>query len=88
MKFLYKNHNFQMETSTFKRTSWYLKNDLADNFDSIFCHLEILVDGFVFGCLSADGTVDENACEQLIRVCPPSKPITFHRAFDVTKVKL
>lgn len=40
-------------------------------------------DGFVFGILNADGTVDVERNQILVDLCKP-KPITFHRAFDVT----
>lgn len=39
-------------------------------------------DGFVFGCLTPDGTVDEKACRRLIH-STKGKPCTFHRAFDL-----
>lgn len=39
-------------------------------------------DGFVFGCLTAEGQVDEMACKRLKAVCG-GKPMTFHRAFDM-----
>ncbi|TRY69171.1 hypothetical protein TCAL_01373 [Tigriopus californicus] len=39
-------------------------------------------DGFVFGCLTSDGHVDESACRVLKAVCE-GKPMTFHRAFDM-----
>ena len=42
---------------------------------------EIGVDGVVFGCLTADGSIDEDACRQLIAECG-SMSMTFHRAFD------
>ena len=41
-------------------------------------------DGFVFGILSSDGTVDKTRNKELIDLCKPS-PITFHRAFDVVR---
>lgn len=39
-------------------------------------------DGFVFGVLDAEGKVDSQACERLIKSAT-GKPCTFHRAFDV-----
>lgn len=39
-------------------------------------------DGIVFGILKPDGTVDEAACEKLIRVAGQAE-IVFHRALDV-----
>eukprot|EP00111_Clytia_hemisphaerica_P007549 TCONS_00021926-protein len=40
-------------------------------------------DGFVFGILNSDGTVDKKRNKELLDLCRPSK-VTFHRAFDVT----
>lgn len=40
-------------------------------------------DGFVFGILNADGTVNKQACSKLVRSAG-EKPCTFHRAFDVS----
>ena len=40
------------------------------------------VDGVVFGALNADGTIDLEACESLIRQAG-NMALTFHRAFDV-----
>jgi len=37
--------------------------------------------GFVFGCLKSDLTVDETQCTRLIK-CANGLPCTFHRAFD------
>lgn len=41
-------------------------------------------DGFVFGILNRDGTVDENRCSELLVLAQPN-PVTFHRAFDMTQ---
>lgn len=40
-------------------------------------------DGFVFGALHADGTIDISICQKLLEAAAPA-PCTFHRAFDVT----
>jgi len=40
-------------------------------------------DGFVVGALDAQGSVNESACESLLRAAE-SKPCTFHRAFDAS----
>ena len=40
-------------------------------------------DGFVFGALDAQGSVNESACESLLRAAE-SKPCTFHLAFDAS----
>lgn len=42
------------------------------------------VDGLVLGCLSPDGTVDESLTRHLIDIASPL-PVTFHRAFDLTR---
>jgi copper homeostasis protein len=41
-------------------------------------------DGLVFGLLQADGTVDEVQTRQLVDLASPL-PVTFHRAFDMTR---
>ncbi|MDP2059161.1 MAG: copper homeostasis protein CutC [Flavobacteriaceae bacterium] len=40
-------------------------------------------DGFVFGALHPDGTIDTSICQKLIEAAG-STPCTFHRAFDMT----
>ncbi len=40
-------------------------------------------DGFVFGALLADGTIDTSTCQKLLEAAG-SIPCTFHRAFDVS----
>ena len=42
------------------------------------------VDGFVFGVLTPDGEVDTTRCSELIELARPL-PVTFHRAFDMTR---
>jgi len=43
-------------------------------------------DGFVFGCLTAEGEVDEDACAALLKECKDRKlQSTFHRAADAAK---
>lgn len=41
------------------------------------------VDGFVFGCLNADGTVDARRTAHLVKLAAGRQTV-FHRAFDVT----
>lgn len=41
-------------------------------------------DGFVFGALDAQGNVNRNACETLLRAAS-GLPCTFHRAFDACR---
>lgn len=45
-----------------------------------FCSLG--ADGFVFGILNADSSVNAYACKDLV-IAAENKPCTFHRAFDV-----
>lgn len=40
------------------------------------------VDGYVFGCLNTDGSIDVQTCLQLINLTR-GKSMTFHRAFDM-----
>ncbi|XP_048744211.2 copper homeostasis protein cutC homolog isoform X2 [Ostrea edulis] len=40
-------------------------------------------DGFVFGCLNEDGTVDKQLCSKFLDLIRPL-PATFHRAIDMT----
>ena len=42
------------------------------------------VDGFVFGILNPDGTLDKKRCKELVDKARPLKA-TCHRAFDMTK---
>ncbi|RZM19254.1 MAG: copper homeostasis protein CutC [Pedobacter sp.] len=41
-------------------------------------------DGIVTGILNADGSVDRWRCAELVKLAKPM-PVTFHRAFDMTK---
>ena len=41
-------------------------------------------DGIVFGILNGDGTIDRARSEKIIEAARPL-PVTFHRAFDMTK---
>lgn len=45
---------------------------------------KISVDGFVFGILNPDGTIDKKRCKELIDKARPLK-VTCHRAFDMTR---
>lgn len=42
------------------------------------------VDGFVFGILNSDGSINKNRNHELVYLAQPL-PCTFHRAFDVVK---
>lgn len=50
----------------------------------IFHFQKIGVDGFVFGILLPDGTLDKKRCKELIDKARPLK-CTCHRAFDMTR---
>lgn len=41
-------------------------------------------DGFVFGVLQKDGSIDKERCQELVDQSRPL-PVTFHRAIDVTQ---
>lgn len=56
-----------------------MKEDLK-----IFKESDSSVDGFVFGLLTPDGEVDVTRCSELIELARPL-PVTFHRAFDMTR---
>jgi copper homeostasis protein len=45
---------------------------------------KLSVDGFVFGILNADGTIDKKRCKELIDKARPLK-VTCHRAFDMAR---
>lgn len=45
---------------------------------------KLSVDGFVFGILNTDGTIDKKRCKELIDKARPLK-VTCHRAFDMTR---
>ncbi|KAK0182404.1 hypothetical protein PV327_000547 [Microctonus hyperodae] len=59
-----------------------------DEVDAMLYDLLILrnigVDGFVFGALNSDYTIDVNCCREIISAAKPL-PVTFHRAFDEVK---
>ncbi len=50
----------------------------------IFQFQKLGVDGFVFGILNSDGTLDKVRCRELIEKAKPLK-CTCHRAFDMTR---
>ncbi len=45
---------------------------------------KLSVDGFVFGILNPEGTIDKKRCKELIDKARPLK-VTCHRAFDMTR---
>jgi len=60
----------------------YNKNEIEIIKTDISALKNLGVDGFVFGCLTFDGSIDKSVCSQLIEMCYPKKT-TFHRAFDM-----
>ncbi len=50
----------------------------------LYAMQKISVDGFVFGILNHDGTIDKKRCRELIEKSKPLK-VTCHRAFDMTR---
>lgn len=52
--------------------------------DDVRACRELAVAGVVFGCLSADGRIDEARMSELTRAARPMK-VTCHRAFDMTR---
>ena len=52
--------------------------------EDLVCLKESGADGFALGLLTADGKVDQIRCKELLNQCRPL-PVTFHRAFDMTK---
>lgn len=58
----------------------------ADEIQVMLCDLQIFknlgVNGFVFGALNINGSIDEDSCKKIISGAHPL-PVTFHRAFDV-----
>jgi copper homeostasis protein len=50
----------------------------------LFQFQKISVDGFVFGILNENGTIDKKRCKELIDKAKPLK-VTCHRAFDMTR---
>jgi copper homeostasis protein len=60
----------------------------ARDFETMLTDAEAMhdegVSGIVFGCLVADGTVDEARTRQMVDAARPLS-VTFHRAFDMTR---
>lgn len=52
--------------------------------EDLVCLKESGADGFALGLLTANGEVDQIRCKELLEQCHPL-PVTFHRAFDMTK---
>ncbi|GAB4025921.1 copper homeostasis protein CutC [Spirosoma koreense] len=62
----------------------YTKNELAVMKADIEMAKTLGADGIVLGMLQPNGTVDELRTRQLIELADPL-PVTFHRAFDMTR---
>jgi len=60
----------------------YDDNDLSVMEEEIKLFSKCNVDGYVFGALCPDGTIDINALKRLLLHIPTNKSLTFHRAFD------
>lgn len=52
--------------------------------EDLICLKESGADGFALGLLTVNGEVDQIRCRELLKQCHPL-PVTFHRAFDMTK---
>ncbi|KAL0276713.1 UNVERIFIED_CONTAM: hypothetical protein PYX00_004225 [Menopon gallinae] len=65
----------------------YSENELRVMVEDVRAFREAGADGFVFGCLDADGDVNVEHCERLLREAHPA-PCTFHRAFDSVREPL
>lgn len=61
----------------------YSDNELDVMEEEIRTFSSLGADGFVFGILNADGTVNKQACSKLVRSAGEI-PCTFHRAFDMS----
>lgn len=62
----------------------YSDDEFAAMKDDIVALRELNVEGFVFGLLTSEGSVDVRRAAELTALCRPSK-VTFHRAFDMAK---
>ncbi|GAB2572615.1 copper homeostasis protein CutC [Spirosoma areae] len=62
----------------------YTDSELAVMKADIALAKELGADGVVLGLLQADGTVDEHRTRELVELAEPL-PVTFHRAFDMTR---
>ncbi|GAB3246739.1 copper homeostasis protein CutC [Larkinella harenae] len=62
----------------------YNETELAVMRQDIEAAKQIGADGIVFGLLNPDGTVDEAKTAELVQLAHPL-PVTFHRAFDMTR---
>jgi len=59
----------------------YSPTDLLPMQEDILMHKN-LADGFVFGCLNTNGSIDVDTCKELIKLTD-GQSLTFHRAFDM-----
>lgn len=63
---------------------FYSETELAVMKADILMAKTLGADGLVLGLLRADGTVDEAQTRELVELAKPL-PVTFHRAFDMTR---
>lgn len=64
---------------SFIHTDWDMENILAD----MEAFIELGADGFVFGALLPDRSIDIDKCKLVIEHAR-GRPVTFHRAFDMS----
>ncbi|KPM03485.1 copper homeostasis protein cutC-like protein [Sarcoptes scabiei] len=62
----------------------YSSEELEIMAQDIECFKALGADGFVFGCLKSDRSLDLEANRNLLKIASPL-PCTFHRAFDLTE---
>lgn len=62
----------------------YAPDELAVMRADITMAKQLGADGLVFGLLNPDGSIDEEQTRQLVGLAHPL-PVTFHRAFDMTR---
>ncbi|XP_060551383.1 LOW QUALITY PROTEIN: copper homeostasis protein cutC homolog [Ruditapes philippinarum] len=62
----------------------YFQHEFDVMFQDLCMLKETGADGFVFGILNKDGTIEEKMCEKLLEYAKPL-PCTFHRAIDMTR---
>ncbi len=62
----------------------YSEKEISIMKEDVKLYRDLGAGGLVFGCLNADGEVNEAACEVLLRTAGGT-PCTFHRAFDASR---
>ena len=61
----------------------YSKDEFEVMKEEIRLFASLGADGFVFGMLNSDGSVQKEGCQELVELAN-EKPCTFHRAFDLS----